>query len=299
MHCHVLREPTRKVVVRVSLLMVPVLTLSIHAAQTDGDTLTTIIARAGAYVQQFEERFALVISAEQYEQHSSMGRSFRAPVDRKIESEMLFMWVTEDRGWLTVRNVQSVNGHPVPGREQRLDRLLTGVAPVGITRLRQLASESARYNIGSVRRNFNDPMLALRFLEPGSQPRFKFALDGQETVDHSPVWKVAFEEIGSPTIIIQDDGHDRPSRGMIWIDAEGTITRTRLEVGDRLSGSTAEITVDYRRDPKLKMLVPTTMRESYVNTTGPLGPIGDHIDCEAKYSKFRRFETAARIVPEP
>jgi hypothetical protein len=298
MHCQTFRELTRKALGCGSLLMVLVLALSVRAVLADGETLPSIVARSGTYVLQFEQRFALVISAEQYEQHSSMGRSFRAPVDRKIESEMLFLWVAEDRAWLAVRNVLNVNGHPVRGREQRLDRLLTGAAPVRITRLRQLANESTRYNIGSVRRNFNDPMLALRFLEPDNQRLFKFALQGQETVDGSPVWKVAFEEIDSPTII-QDNGHDRPSRGMIWIAAEGVITRTRLEVGDQLSGYTAVIVVDYRRDPKLDMLVPTTMRESYINTSGPLGPVGDHIDCEAQYSKFRRFETAARIVPDP
>ena len=283
------------------LLGVLALALAVDSARAETPRLAVVLARAGAYVLQFEERFAFVISDERYAQHA-MGRAYLAPVDRSMVSEMLFLWLADARSWLAVRNVLSVDGQAIGDSARRLDRLLASTAPIGITRLRQLASESARYNLGHIGRTFNDPLLAVRFLEPDSQRRFKLTLQGEEMVDGVRVSKIAFDEKASPTVI-QDNGRDRPARGMIWIAEDGAIVRTRLEVGDRLRGYTTSIVVDYQRDPKLEMLVPMTMHEKYMQimntyTIGPLGPVGERIDCEATYSNFRRFETAARIVPE-
>ena len=139
-------------------------------------TLAELLSRAGGYVVDLEHRFATVISDERYEQHTVGGyqrvgaRSLPAPArDREIESEMLFVWLERIRAWLAVRNVLTVDGQAVDGRERRLDRLLTGGGPIGLSHLRQWRDESTRFNIGSIHRNFNDPLTPLRFLEPQSQ----------------------------------------------------------------------------------------------------------------------------------
>ena len=41
------------------------------------------------------------------------------------------------------------------------------------------------------------------------------------------------------------------------------------------------------------MLVPVTMRERYA-ASGPT----EQIECTARYSKFRQFETGARVIPD-
>ncbi|MGH9145021.1 MAG: hypothetical protein ACRD2I_28110, partial [Vicinamibacterales bacterium] len=61
-----------------------------------------------------------------------------------------------------------------------------------------------------------------------------------------------------------------------------------------LHGLSAILFVDYRPEPRLDMLVPLTMHEIYVAT----GPNAERVECKARYSAFRRFETAARIVPD-
>jgi hypothetical protein len=261
-------------------------------------------------VQGVEARFMVIIGNERYDQHALNGlgknawdRSIvRAPSDRKIASEMWFMWLPGEKTWLAVRNVLTVDGRAIDNSQQRLDRLLAGSVPIGVARLRQLRDEGARFNLGSIRRNFNDPMLPLRFLEPESQPRFKFALAGEEKVNGAATSKVTFEEEGRPTVI-QDNGRDRPSHGALWIAADGSVMRTRLEVGDRLRGLTASVSVDYNREPKLDLLVPVTMHELYMaisstDTSGPLGAVSERIECEARYSNYRRFETSTRIVPD-
>jgi hypothetical protein len=298
-HCPRMRQIRWGVLAALLVLPPPA---SVAAPRPD---LAVVLERAGQYVLGFEERFALVIGDERYDQHKiggamrlGNGSTIAPPQDRTIESEMLFLWLSGERAWLAVRNVLTVDGGAVDGSQQRLDRLLASTAPIGLARLRQLRNESARFNIGTIRRNFNDPMSPLRFLEPESRRRFGFALAGEETVNGVVTSKVTFNEEARPTFI-----QNSPSHGMIWIAADGAIVRTRLEVGNRQQRLTASIVVDYRRDQKLDMMVPVTMREIYTalaagGATGALGPVSERIECDAKYSNYRRFETAGRIVPD-
>ena len=66
-----------------------------------------------------------------------------------------------DGAWLTVRDVISVDGKPVA---RRLPTLLAS-PNVWIRDLRALSQENGRYNIGAIYRNFNEPTLALSFLD--------------------------------------------------------------------------------------------------------------------------------------
>ena len=267
------------------------------------DVLLVLLPRASAYVLQFENRFSVVISDEHYEQVARSAVS----THRTIDSEMLYIWIANDRAWLSVRNVVKVDGRPVAGSEQRLDRLLDSGAPVGIGHLRRLRDESARFNIGSIHRNFNDPLLPLRFLEPDGQARFSFSAVGDESIDHVVTHKVKFDERTRPTII-QDNGVDRPSNGVMWIADNGAVWRTELDVasdsrlttpsGSRVERLKGSIVVQYRQDAHLAMLVPTRMHETYRAMEFPWSVGRDEdIKCEATYSNFRRFETSVRIVP--
>jgi hypothetical protein len=270
-------------------------------ASLQAASLDSLLSQASTYVLGFEERFAVVLSDEDYEQHST-GRYGRSrETGRTLKSETIFLWLTEERAWLTARNVLSVDGRPVQNSRERLDRLLSGTGSIGIARLRALRDEGARFNLGSIQRNFNDPMLPLRFLEPATRPRFKFSLAGEEKVGGSPTSKVAFEEQARPTVI-QENRIDRPSHGVIWIRPDGTVMRTRLEVrgtdGPR-NVITASIVVDYNSDKKIGMMVPGAMHETYMQLVpAGAGGVGERITCTATYSNFRRFETSARIVPD-
>jgi hypothetical protein len=266
--------------------------LSSSFALAQAPAPSSLLDRVGAYVQRYEERFAVVISDEQYEQAAD-GRSYRGVRVRKIASEMMFLWLPGEQSWLSVRNVVSVDGSEIGNSRKRLDRLLSDSAPIGVAHLRRMRDEGARFNIGSIRRNFNDPMFPLRFLEPEKQPRFAFTIAGYETINGVDVSKVTFDEQASPTFI-EDGNRDLPAHGILWVTDDGEVVRTRLDVRDPLRGLSATITVDYRPEDKLAMLVPSTMHEIYLAT----GANKERIECHAQYSGFRRFETAARIVPD-
>ncbi|MGH9148526.1 MAG: hypothetical protein ACRD1Q_17585, partial [Vicinamibacterales bacterium] len=222
-------------------------------------------------------------------------------------SEMLFVWEPEQEKWLTVRNVLAVDGVAVPDSRNRLTVALAESGPDRLPRLRRLRDESARFNIGGIFRNFSDPTLVLQFLDEPDQPRFTFTITGTEKVAGVNTWKLAFSERTRPTVV-QSATSDLPSNGFVWIDgANGSVVRTSLTLTDPETNVAAEVTVDYRLNPKLSLWVPMRLVEHYtqqrfVNRAPPGSPprqgtMSERIEGVATYSNFRRFETSARIVP--
>jgi hypothetical protein len=261
----------------------------------DPPLLTRLLARAGDYVRDFEQNFAFVVSDEDYRQHAR-GRRYIAPLHRRTRAEMLFMWLSDEAVWLTVRNVLTADGHPVPGSQSRLNDVLRDAGAERLPRLRGLIDYSARFNLGQTFRNFNYPTQALSYLDPVLQPRFAFTLAGRERVNRVDTWKIKYEELTTPTVI-QANGADRPSRGAVWIaDRDGAIVRTKLDLMIPVWESIASVSVDvdYQRDMKLDMWVPLRMHETYLEMRG--STVTDSIGCEATYSNFRRFETSGRML---
>jgi hypothetical protein len=262
--------------------------------------LADLLTRAGEHVRQFEGDFALVVSDEDYKQQAK-GRLYPSSQNRRTQSEMVFMWLPDESGWLTVRNVLTADGKPVPDSQHRLNDLLRDTASERLVRLKTLLNESARFNVGHIFRNFNYPTLALSYLDPAIQPRFAFTLGGRERVNGVQTWKVAYVERARPTVIQETAtpgsvrGIDLISRGTLWIGENGIVHKTVLEVQMPRPLTMASVEVIYRRDDKLEMWVPMRMHETYLQTRGTT--INQSIDCVASYSNFRRFETSGRIIP--
>jgi hypothetical protein len=212
---------------------------------------------------------------------------------------------------LTARNVLSVDGSPVVDSKRRLDDALAESGNDRRSRLRRLRDEGARFNLGRIYRNFNDPTLVLQFLDPAFQPRFDFTMLGAEKANGVDAWKVRFSERSRPTLIqrgtLQAATMDLVSSGTVWIArTDGSVVRTALTAKDESTNTTADIVVDYRLDPKLGLNVPVKMSEVYVQqslaniapSSGPprVATRHERIECVATYSNYRRFETSGRLV---
>ena len=267
-----------------------------------------LTAGIAAYVQQFSERFATLVGDEQYDQRASrFGDPSRGipgvPGRRRIQSEVLLVWLPSERSWLTARNVRRVDGKAVADSARRLELLLTAPVLDWPARVRQLRDEGARFNIGRLDRNFSDPNTVLQLLDAQTQPRFEFTVEDYDPVGGTPAWRVAFKEKGQPTVI-QANGRDVQASGEVWVaDADHSVLRTRLTLKDvqfnlRL---TAAIDVSYRFDQRLGMWLPEQMREIYEQRgqgvyRGRLALFDDRVEGVATYANFRRFETAGRLV---
>ncbi|HEY3885670.1 MAG TPA: hypothetical protein VGL62_10710, partial [Vicinamibacterales bacterium] len=130
------------------------------AAQAQIPPLKDLVRRVGAYVQTYGEKASLVVGSEHYRQHLSTERGRVS--ERQIVSEFAIVHDEELHEWLGFRDVVEVDGKPITDHEDRLVATLTS-HPNGLSEARALSDEGARFNIGSVYRNFNVPTTALFF----------------------------------------------------------------------------------------------------------------------------------------
>jgi hypothetical protein len=257
--------------------------------------VTGIVDRATAYVDQFQMEFGSVVSEERYQQRVRSGFGLRSsqnsgPSDTVLVSDFLLVQVPGE-GWMPFRDVFERDGSKLRDREDRLAALfLKGSDRPALAQARRIMDESARYNIGNIERNINTPTLVLQFLTPLHKYRFRFVVAGQ--VNGQTL--VEFTETERPTFISTAGGRDLPVSGRFWADSEtGVVTKTELDAVD--TSVAAHITVTYRRDEALGMLVPARMEERYQRP-------GDsaRITGTATYSRFRRFQvTTSEDVGAP
>ena len=263
--------------------------------------LEDVLQRVGRYVANYGEQASLIIAVERYEQ-----RYQNAPAgersERKLLAEFALFKTRDATGWVGFRDVISADGKPVADRQDRLQALLRAGTP-DIVEARRLADESARFNIGPTRRNFNEPTAALFFLLPASQARFTFNRQGMTTIGGVTAMEIDFRETGSPTVIRTSDGRDVASQGTIWVlPSDGTVLRTRFSVsgfgGPRTSSA---IDVTFARDARLNLWLPAKMTERHEApaivarlpnwvTVAPAV-----ITATATYGEFKRFETSTSI----
>lgn len=267
-------------------------------------SLATVLARAAAYVADYQTRLAGIVAEELYRQNVQMtsrgGRQTRE--FRQLRSDVLMVKPSGADRWLQFRDVFEVDRKPIRDRDQRLYKLFvesSESAATTRTRAEQIQAESARYNIGPVMRTVNMPIFALLFLERSVQPiiTFKKANAGnvkrfEGLVQADDVWLIEYRETQDGTLVRGESNRDIPSHGRIWIDStSGRILRTELVSED--IAIRANIEVSYKAEPGLDLLVPAEMREVYL-----VRRTESRIDGRAEYSRFRQFIVTTTEKPK-
>ncbi len=196
-------------------------------------------------------------------------------------------------GWVSFRDVLTVNKRPVRDRQERLLKLLQSPEPNALAQARSIAQESARFNLGRLTRTINVPDVALQYLQPQHATRIRFEAPRTGTIDGRPVVVLRFRETAGPSIVRHVAGRDLLAGGRVWAETGyGAIVRAELLLEDR--GSKGTCTVEFRVDPRLGIRVPIKMTERYVTP-------GESIDAVASYSDFRSFtvSTTEKLTKPP
>ncbi len=189
--------------------------------------LDTVLARAAAYVVEFQRQLSGIVAEESYVQsvRYPVGTSVRAslllPTHRELTSDLLMVRAVGGDRWIQFRDVFSVDGKAVRDRSERLMQLFVAPTAVSASQAERISAESSRYNIGNLQRTVNVPVLALMVLDPENQPRFAFKrtdhrapLLGRGAVaPPDEVWVVEFQEIARPTMIRTTNNRDLSARG--------------------------------------------------------------------------------------
>ena len=196
-------------------------------------------------------------------------------------------------------------GRKLPDRDERLADVL--MASEGrYDEARRLSDESARFNIGSIERNFNVPTTTLFFFIRDNHGRFKFA--ARRVMDDG-TWEISFRETSTPTLIRTPDGSSVHVSGTLFVRPDtGIVVRTVLAM-EMIAGrgatprrGTGQVDVTYRRVEDLKMWLPASMDERFeASQQMPPGRNGsvpapwDRVSGHAEYSDYRQFTTSVRI----
>ncbi len=288
----------------------------VAARATQDTTLIAVLRRAGAYVSAYKRQLGSVVADEYYVQRinepdlssftartaAGEGAKLLSWKRQEMTSELLlFVQSDDDQPWIAFRDVFEVDGAPVEDRQERLVELFRRTPEVDAELWERLVSESARFNIGTIFRNVNVPTLALQLLTWADQNRVLFEKSGESRIDGVETWEIEFEETDPPALIIGEEGRPLYATGRLWIElSTGRVLRTEMKTSDPTIDLRTEVTVRYRLDPRLAILVPARMTERYrrVTRVPRLGwrrsffqRIVTEVHTEATYSNFRRFET--------
>ena len=242
-----------------------------------------LLARASGYVAGYEREYSMLVAEEKFVQSTKT-------MMRTLRSDLLLVRTPAADGWVAFRDVFEVDGKAVRDRDDRLKRLFLDPSVEARAQLKQIVTDSARYNIGQIERNINVPLFALKFLRSENLSRFRFRLDGRKDVGGVAASRLTYEEQARPTLVSLNIVDDVAAKGWFLIDpASGATVGTRMAF--ELRGGVIEFEVRYARDAALGLWLPVEMTEVYslyvssrtVNRTVS-------VDARATYSNYRRFQ---------
>lgn len=264
-------------------------------------SLQTILSGVSDYVVRYQREISSFVAEERYVQDADKSdRPF--VTHRELRSDLLLLRTAgESNGYVQFRDVFEVDGDVVHDRSDRLMQLFVNPGTSGGNddktarkQAAQIMNESARYNIGSVERNINVPLLTLLLLDPTYQTHFKYSvsLEHKGTPRGLPktpaftlpadAWELDYDEIVTPTVI-KGDGMDAKSHGRVWIDPDTNRVLITELVNEAKTVRTT-IRVSFQSEPVAGFLLPVEMRERYERKGGFY-----KFDGAATYSNYRRF----------
>jgi hypothetical protein len=248
--------------------------------------LDDIVAALRDYVHDYEDKLTLIVAEESYLQ-SAYNLASRRPMGppRQTKSEVFFAFTPTSKQWLAVRDVESVDGHAVPNRPDVASMLARAPAKEVASTLK---TYNARYNLGSIYRNFNEPTLSLELFDTAHYEDLAFELKRLDAGSGVSLATLGFRERGALTLIFDRDQHPVQSSGEVTVEtATGCVRRIVLKAPS--DDVISELETTYGHDAKLDLWLPVEFVEHY--TAHP----DQEIVCRATYTNFRRFEVHGGI----
>ena len=265
--------------------------------------LAAVLDRLADYVSTFERSLAAVVMEERYVQLAKAwigvprdpalepalqweidpDKKSRAPVfaSRRMRSDVLLVQ-GPDGSWAGYRDIFELDHKVVRDRDERVRRLFLSGVESDRDQLQRITEESARHNLGTMKRTVNTPTFPLLYLHARSAQRIRYSWKGTGVVDGRSCAVVEFRETGTPTLVRTSSGGSVPARGRVW--------RIEVRVEARTDFRNL-VQVTFGEEPGLDVLVPRRMWEWYENASvfGQEGYRDRMIEGLATYSNVRVF----------
>jgi len=263
--------------------------LGAAAPQKAALSVKALVAVATRYVADYQQQFTFVVADERYRQQNDLPG--KAPWVRIARGEMFLTYLEADHAWTVVHDITEVDDEPVPNHESVRSLLQMSNTTVQSV-ARKVFDLNARYNIGGIRRNFNDPMIALQVFHDRYRDNIQFDLIHSETRDGSTLATLRFRERDRPTIVVGTDGAAFPAKGEILMDAvSGAIRHTHFTIENKGLGADLDTSLAY--EERLALWVPVLFTERYWAKTRRSDT--EVTTCSSEYANYRRFEVKGRI----
>jgi hypothetical protein len=266
----------------------------------------TLVDRLSAYLLTYQHELSTIVASERYRQSlsrvivDSQGRRERDYVkgisSRTLESEVAFILLPASGEWFGVRDVERVDGSAARRSGVGLFEILRSPSANVREHIEAIVRAGSEHNLG-VHRTTNMPTVPLELLLPRHRDRFVHESVGNVSIAGVRTVEVRFRELRAPSLVRSTTGDHLLATGSVWIEpVSGQLRRVilRLEPAQQLVGlgaSRNELRVEFVVERKLSLLVPSVMHETFESQSA--GLLRGH----ATYANFRRFTTAARIIP--
>jgi VWFA-related protein len=252
--------------------------------------LLPLVARCGEYALAYEQQFLAIAAVERTERTLSKPKggpgqaAWVVAEQRQTTGDYLLVKRPSGPGWSVFRDVFEVDGKAVHERDGQLRRLFLEAPDEIGERAKAVTEESARHELDAVERNTNVPTAAMLFVHPALADRFVFMKLGEEVQRGTTIWRVAYAERRTPTLV-QGVRGDLPVEGILWLDPQqGRLVNSMMRMD--LGGVKAQITVSYSpANQPGGLWVPAEMVELYTSPSFKL-------EIVAKYSSFTKFDAA-------
>lgn len=268
-----------------------------HVCHAQAPTLDVVLDRLSAYLRDYETKAFELAAEEDFEQSIKRRQGYGGDTvaRRKIKSTFFLVRLPNGEAWVGFRDVSSVNGHSVKREGRSISGLLNERTDDAYAEAEAITRENAKYNIGTVYRTINVPLQVLELMHPQLRSRFSFRMTESTRVAGEDAVVIEYTEQVLPSLISDGFGGDVRANGRLWVNPEsGAVLRTELGFHGASTAYLKEvlIRVDFQRDRKLQLLLPSELDETY-------GLEIEVLRGHASYRNYRRFETGARLVTGP
>ena len=291
---------------RMGLVALLVIAVVLPGAARQDATPVEVRARLLGYLDTYEADLATVIAEERMLQwplrdraslSNTAGTVLRDTTRvRVLESDVAFVPLPGNAGWLGYRDVRRIGGKAVRRKGPTLEELLRASSDDARERAMVLLLESARHNLGAPR-TINLPSRPLELLHRRNEARFAVETNHRERVGDCQAVRLGLAETARPTIIQRPEGGDMPTHVTAWVEPDsGRLCKAEVRMRDGRLGVqefTASVAVEFTRHERLGLTVPSRMTEVFFIPQRSAG------ESEAIYSNYRRFTTSGRLVPPP
>ena len=249
-----------------------------------------IVDAVARYVAGYQQEFVALVADEATHQRV-LGSVSTAAVERRTQGE-LFSTILENGIWISLHDVQVLDGREVT---DRLDvRALLARESFG-SLVRRLTEANARYNIGSVTRNFNEPTLALLLFTPAHLR--DLSVDRSRVPDEparSSLVNLAIRLPQSASLVASRDGPVTTRATFVVESDTGRVRKTTITINAGLVD--AQLDTTYQLEPRLGIWVPVVFDERYSHRMRRGQLPYEVIEVHTTLTNYRRFETSGRIV---